>query len=42
MERILEPELMDDERQSIAYARADFGVRRWSDAGFPEGHAFGG
>ena len=24
MERVLEPELMDDERQSIAYARADF------------------
>ena len=26
MERVLEPELMDDERQSIAYARADFGT----------------
>jgi len=24
MERVLEPELMDDEQQSIAYARADF------------------
>ena len=24
MERVLEPELMDDERQSIAYAKADF------------------
>lgn len=24
MDRVLEPELMDDERQSIAYARADF------------------
>ena len=24
MERVLEPELMDDELQSIAYARADF------------------
>ena len=24
MERILEPELMDDERQSVAYAQADF------------------
>ena len=24
MERILEPELMEDERQSIAYAKADF------------------
>ena len=23
-ERVLEPELMDDERQSIAYAKADF------------------
>jgi len=26
MERVLEPELMDDERQSIAYARADFSL----------------
>jgi 2-polyprenyl-3-methyl-5-hydroxy-6-metoxy-1,4-benzoquinol methylase len=26
MERVLEPELMDDEQQSIAYARADFSV----------------
>jgi len=26
MERILEPELMDDEQQSIAYAEADFGT----------------
>jgi len=26
MDRILEPELMDDERQSIAYAKADFSV----------------
>jgi ubiquinone/menaquinone biosynthesis C-methylase UbiE len=24
MERVLEPELMDDERQSVAYAKADF------------------
>ena len=24
MERVLEPELMDDELQSIAYAKADF------------------
>ena len=24
MERILEPELMDDEQQSVAYAQADF------------------
>jgi len=24
MERVLEPELMDDERQAVAYARADF------------------
>jgi SAM-dependent methyltransferase len=30
MERILEPELMDDERQSIAYARADFGASNQS------------
>ena len=26
MDRVLEPELMDDERQSIAYAKADFGT----------------
>ena len=26
MERVLEPELMDDELQSIAYARADFSM----------------
>jgi ubiquinone/menaquinone biosynthesis C-methylase UbiE len=26
MKRVLEPELMDDERQSIAYAKADFSV----------------
>lgn len=26
MERVLEPELMDDEQQSVAYARADFGT----------------
>lgn len=30
MERILEPELMDDERQSVAYARADFGASNQS------------
>jgi ubiquinone/menaquinone biosynthesis C-methylase UbiE len=30
MERILEPELMDDERQSLAYARADFGASNQS------------
>lgn len=30
MQRILEPELMDDERQSVAYARADFGASNQS------------